>query len=270
MFCSNGLLFREGNICRSCPEGSNGNALLHACYRNSRIATIPLAVSRKRNVQEVLGHASMVITTSELSEDIVRTYLNPKISSCVVPNFVEEEDEFSLSDSCSRNWIALGRFSPEKGFLELIRDWPDSEHLMIVGGGDLEEEIRELARNRNIEIRASMTREKLREIISDSFGLIFPSRWYESDPQVVAEAMRLGLPVVAFNVNSAAHLIQQTGAGAVYTDADSLKKALVNVQAKRIEMSQIARAEFLSRWTKGEWIKRIETLYSDLIRGSKK
>ena len=41
-FCSNGLLYRSGSICNLFPEGGNRNAVFHACYRNSRLATIPL------------------------------------------------------------------------------------------------------------------------------------------------------------------------------------------------------------------------------------
>ena len=265
LFCSNGLLYRAGSICNQCPERGNKHAVLHACYRNSPLATIPLAVSRKRNVTDVLGQASMVVTTSELSDDVVRRYVEPQIKTCVIPNFVDDQDKSVMATTRSKRWLALGRFSSEKGFVELVQDWPDSEHLMIIGDGELAANIRESVLNKNIEIHASIPRDALRQVISESFGLVFPSRWYESDPQVVAEAMRLGLPVVAFHVNSAARLVEQTGAGEVYSDAQSLEVALDNVGRKWNTISQIARAEALSRWSKSNWVSRIEALYSDLI-----
>ena len=265
MFCSNGLLFRSGSICNLCPEEGNRNAVFHACYRNSRLATIPLAVSRTRNVRDVLGRASVVVTTSELSDDVVRRFLDPQIRTCVIPNFVEDQDESVPGTTRSQRWLALGRFSSEKGFVELVRDWPKSAHLMIIGDGELAADIRESARNKNIDFHASVPRETLRKIISESYGLVFPSRWYESDPQVVAEAMRLGLPVVAFHVNSAAQLVDQIGAGAVYSDAQSLVVALESVRSDWNKMSHIARAEFLSRWTKSNWISKIEAIYNELI-----
>ena len=146
-----------------------------------------------------------------------------------------------------------------------ITDWPDDERLIVVGDGPERVTIVEAAQGKAIEFRATMPREELRALIATSFGLVFPSRWFESDPQVVVEAMRAGLPVVAYHVNAVARVIEQSGAGAVYSTPESLVAALDTVVAQRPAMSAAATAEFERRWTRAAWLRSIETLYHRLL-----
>jgi glycosyltransferase involved in cell wall biosynthesis len=262
--CSNGIFYRSGNICTECPDSGNYRGVIHGCYRDSRLATIPLAVSQPRR-HEVLDRASAIVTTSELSTEIVRKYLRPNAPLHVVPNFVDPDDSLELKRPLTKNWLTLGRFSAEKGFVELVKDWPADERLTVVGDGELRSEILQSAAGKLINVRSSVPRDELRLMISDSYGLIFPSRWFESDPQVVAESMRLGLPVVAFHANSAAELVGSSGSGVVYRDSASLRSALDTVVRGREQMSINARGEYLRRWTKQSWLIRIENLYRELL-----
>jgi len=67
----------------------------------------------------------MVVTTSKLSDDVVRRYLDPQIRTCVIPNFVEDHGASVPGTTRSKRWFATGRFFQEKGFVELVRDWPN-------------------------------------------------------------------------------------------------------------------------------------------------
>jgi len=263
--CSNGIFYRSGRICTECPESGSLKGVVHGCYHDSRLATIPLAVSQSQRRHEVLDQASAVITTSEFSDEIVTRYLRPSVPTHILPNFVDSDSSFDLQDPLKRKWLALGRFSAEKGFIELVEDWPKGEELILVGDGELQSEITDSARGKLIEVRSSVPRKELRKLIAQSYGLVFPSRWFESDPQVVAESMRAGLPVVAFHANSAAHLVNLSGAGAVYEDAASLQQALCRVTEGRAQMAKIARQEYLRRWTKQSWLTKIEQLYHSLL-----
>ena len=46
--CANGLLFRDDSVCTLCPDGNSRSAVRYACYRDSRIATAPLAFATRR------------------------------------------------------------------------------------------------------------------------------------------------------------------------------------------------------------------------------
>ena len=263
--CANGIFYRSGRICTECPESGSLKSVVHGCYHDSRLATIPLAVSQSQRRHEVLDQASAIVTTSEFSDEIVTRYLRPSVPTHIVPNFVDSDSSFDLQSPLERRWLALGRFSAEKGFVELIKDWPNSEELILVGDGEFQAEITDSAQGKLIEIRSSIPREELRRLLSESYGLIFPSRWFESDPQVVAESMRVGLPVVAYHANSAAHLVNLSGAGVTYEDSASLQEALSSVIEGRAQMAKIAREEYLRRWTKQSWLTKIEQLYHSLL-----
>jgi len=184
----------------------------------------------------------------------------------MIPNFIDQRDLIHSALARPRKWIAMGRFTPEKGFVDLVQDWPHSERLLVVGDGELEEQIKAAAKEKSIEFLSSVSREALREILAQSFGMIFPSRWYESDPQVVAEAMRVGVPVVAFYANTSADLVSATGSGAVYQDRVSLEAALASVVENRDQMSAAALGEFQQRWTKAAWLAKIESLFEFVVK----
>jgi glycosyltransferase involved in cell wall biosynthesis len=263
--CSNGLFFRDGAICTECATHGAIRAVRHACYRDSRGATIPVAMSRARTRRELLTAANAVITTSELADEVIHRYVDANLQTDVIPNFGPVGRASTSTPAEPRSWIAMGRFSPEKGFVELMTDWPANERLVVVGEGSQRISLANAARGKSIEFLPAMEREELRKLIATSYGLVFPSRWFESDPQVVVEAMRLGLPVVAFHVNSVAQIVVQSGAGAIYNSPESLEAALAQVVSNRPVMSAAAISEFQRRWTKQAWLRSIEGLYRRVV-----
>jgi hypothetical protein len=76
------------------------------------------------------------------------------------------------------------------------------------------------------------------------------------------EAMRAGLPVVAFESNGVAQLVQATGAGRTYRDPPSLMEALHETRIHFDDMSQRAIAVFEQHWTKEGWLRSIERVYA--------
>ena len=265
--CSNGYFYRDGAICTECFDFGPYRAIVHACYRNSRAATLPVALTRVRTQRELLHAASAVITTSELSDEIVRKYVSSDLPTTVIPNFGPEDIQSLDQEYQPRQfWIALGRFSAEKGFVELARDWPPEEFLILDGNGALKKKIVDVATHKRIEVRSTRDRVVLTSTLAKAIGLIFPSRWFDVDPQVVVEGMAAGLPVIAFHHNAAARIVTASGAGATYTSSESLQAALSRVRTNREVMSAKARAEYLRRWTKDAWLRKIFAVYERVTR----
>lgn len=264
-FCSNASFYRDGKICTDCVWGSSRPAVVHGCYKGSRMATIPVALSRLRTQRDLLAQASAVITTSELSDEIVKASAGFELSTTLIPNFVDSPPKPPQTPGEPRTWLAMGRFTDEKGFVELVRDWPLHEHLVVDGTGPNLNRLLTTARGKPITIQTTNDRSGLWRIVEKSFGLIFPSRWYDVDPQVVAEGMSAGLPVVAFRANAAARIVEQRRAGAVYECASSLLEALDEVKANRRAMSQASFSIFVEQRTKESWIQSVEKLYQKLV-----
>ncbi len=264
-FCSNGLFYRDGGICFECVERGDNAAIRHGCYRDSRVATVPVAIGRRVDRRNVLAAASTVVTTSEGAHEVVAPLLGPAITPTLIPNFGPGEAEAPLQASERSGWLAMGRFSPEKGFVELIEEWPDQEHLTVIGNGELRESVFRAATNKRVAVEGSVSIEELRTRIPDFRGLIFPSRWPEVAPQVVVEAMRVGLPVIAYEANVVASLVRSTGAGSPYRDAASLASCVAVITDQLDEFSERAVQHYQAKWTPSAWLKSMVGLYQRLL-----
>lgn len=263
--CSNGLFFRDGNLCTECVDHGPIRAVIHGCYHNSRVATLPVAISRRRT-RDDFRNISVAVTTSELSDQIVRQYVGGGLPTVMIPNFGSDARRDIGDTPVLPRWIAAGRLTPEKGILELVRDWPPDESLLIVGDGPQRAEVEiDVKQRKEIEFLPSVNRHDFRALLAASQGLVFPSRWFEADPQVVVEAMSLGIPVVACHVNATAGIILRSGAGSVYSSRAELAQALRQVKSNHVSMSKAAREEFSRRWTKELWLERITNVYRRVL-----
>ena len=263
--CSNGLLFRDGAICLECPQRGGGHAMVHGCYRGSRLATAPLAVSRRSEQRAVLERADAVVTTSIASDEVLTDLVKVPLRTVVIPNSGPDAGVPPLPASERRGWLAMGRLSPEKGFLELLADWPDAYDLTLIGDGAQEGEIRRLAIASNITVRPSVHRDELRSLLPRFTGLVFPSRWLEVAPQVVVEAMRVGLPVVAYEANGVATEAHRSGAGRSYRNGESLNDALSRVEADCDAFSSRAFSYYVANWRPEVWLTSMTALYERLV-----
>lgn len=263
--CSNGLLFRDGHGCRECVERGPIRAVLHRCYRESAIATIPVAWSRPRDGRFLLERADAVVTTSQASDGLIRAVVPFDLPTVVIPNFGADGGVAPRPAVGRSGWVAIGRLSAEKGFVELVRQWPPGRALTIIGDGPLDAEVREAAAGTGVDIRGSIPRQELREFLPSQLGLVFPSLWPEVAPQVVVEAMRVGLPVVASASNGVALLVESSGAGATYDAAGSLDEALQLVEGRCDEMSASASRYYHANWTPEIWLASMTELYERLI-----
>ena len=264
-FCSNGLLYRDGHVCFDCVQAGTRNAVSHACYRDSRIATVPVAIGRRTDRRNILAGASTVVTTSEGADEVLKPLLPRGIATSLIPNFGPGDVQEPLAAHERSGWIAMGRFTAEKGFVELLKAWPERELLTVIGDGELREAVLRATTGKQVTVQESLPIEVLRTVLPRFRGLLFPSRWLEVAPQVVVEAMRVGLPVIAFEANVVASLVSTTGTGVVYRDSSSLASALTQVSDQLDEYSDRACGYYEEHWTPVAWLKKMTALYSDLL-----
>lgn len=265
--CANGMLFRNGKQCTECIDHSNWRAITHGCYRESRLATIPVAIGLDRRGRDLLGRVSLVVTTSAYSDELIRRYANPVVTR-VIPNFGYGEAEEPGSSTSRSGWVAMGRLSPEKGFVRLVEQWPTDVHLTVIGEGSQSALVDRYSRNAQVNMLGTLPIDELRRLLPEFYGLVLPSLWPEVAPQVVVEAMRVGLPVVAYEGNCVADTVRTSGAGATYSDGATLRAALMAVESDLDRFSDLAVETFEREWTERSWIRRIEEAYATALEGS--
>jgi glycosyltransferase involved in cell wall biosynthesis len=251
--CANGLLYRDGHDCTLCPDGNRLASLRYGCYRDSRIATLPLSLRNGRGLTHdaVIKRANRIIVLSERSRAVYEGYglLPGEIS--LVPNFVTSVNASVRSAPVHERWIAVGRLNAEKGFVELLQAWPRGVPLDIVGDGSLRAQV-EVSASPGVRILGTMSNAKLRLALPNYTGLVFPSRWMEGAiPLVVLEALEAGIPVVAREGNGGADQIRSAGCGGVYGDQEpgGLAAALTAVRNSGDSLREQARSTWQDRFS---------------------
>jgi glycosyltransferase involved in cell wall biosynthesis len=100
------------------------------------------------------------------------------------------------STNKQNNIIYAGRLSREKGVVELIEAWVtanmDDYTLLIIGEGELSDELRDKYTQNNIKFLGFLPNEKVIEYISNSTAVVTATKLYEGQPRLLSEASALG------------------------------------------------------------------------------
>jgi glycosyltransferase involved in cell wall biosynthesis len=265
--CANGILFREGNTCTECPDESTLSALKHACYRDSKLATIPIALATSGGLQRnrLIDRAQKVIVLSERAKSIYRQYGLPEEKIIIIPNGLDIAIPPNTREMPKTRWIAVGRLTAEKGFADLVRLWPVGLNLDIIGEGPEAELIRAVGKS-NVTLSPVVPNSELIATLPGYVGLILPSKWFEGLPTVALEALGSGLPVVAHTGNSASDFLLRHEPAWVYDGSgSSLAATMAAIESRGTEARTRARQLFDEEFSLEIWVSRLEALFNSLV-----
>ena len=149
------------------------------------------------------------ITTG--SKDAFDYYSNQGYHPYYIPNAIEIDSlPVDINQKYEKQIIFVGRLSKEKGIQSLIRlseILPKNIHLVIVGSGPLENEIKKTAKDHsNIDFLGYLPKNKVIPLIRGSFALIQPSL-VEGISSTMLEAMACKIPIIASDVGGNKELI---------------------------------------------------------------
>ncbi len=220
--CANGLFFRDGKVCESCLTDPLAKASIrHACYRNSRAAT--LAVAARRTLHAAKGTWRKDVTLYLAPTDLVRDRHIaggfPAERIIVKPHFVRGNPQ--PGTGTGNYALFIGRLMPDKGLDRLLDAWrnlPGTLRLRIVGDGPLRDAAQAAAADpaRRIDLLGPQPPTAIHGLLQDAAFAIVPSPVYESFGRVVVESFAAGTPVLAPNHGSPGALIQNNTTGWTY------------------------------------------------------
>lgn len=265
--CAGAALHRAGATCTECLDGDRWAGLRHGCYRQSRAATAPLAWANRGGApaDPVLQRADRLAVLSELS---LRMYLRagvPGHRMTLIPNFVTvPAARHALAPEGGEGWVFVGRLTVEKGIVELLRRWPPTEPLDVVGDGELLDAARAAA-PASVRFLGHMERTEVRRRLPAWRGLVFPSRCLEGAPLVHMEALAAGLPVLAFDGSSVAESVRARGTGTVVSWDEPLAPALSTAAARFPGLRAHCRRVFESCFSQRVWLDSTVKLYGELL-----
>jgi N-acetylglucosaminyldiphosphoundecaprenol N-acetyl-beta-D-mannosaminyltransferase len=161
----------------------------------------------------------LVLVSNSLKEFYGKELINSKCECVYIPNVIESIPEKSSSLG-NKRLISVGRLSPEKGFMDLLKiftllhkDYPDWT-LDIVGDGvekeKLEKFIEEYELQDFVTLHGFRDKDYIDKLLHDSSIYLLTS-YTESFGIVLIEAMSHGVPCIAFDSAEGARELIQSG-----------------------------------------------------------
>jgi glycosyltransferase involved in cell wall biosynthesis len=260
LICPSATFFRRGRVCEDClASGCPWPAIVHKCYRRSRIATaVGASVSQvHRWLRTWQNRVDSFVALSEFSRAKFVQWHLPGRKIHVKPNFVHPDP--GTGTGTGDYVLYVGRLSAEKGIRTLLTAWRrlGKIPLRIVGYGPLEEEVRGAAQRNptgKIRLLGRRSREQVFELMKEARIVVLPSEWYEGFPMVIIEAFACGAPVIAAALGAMREIVDHDRTGLLFTpgDPEELAGALEWLWSRREaarKMGLAARAEFERSYT---------------------
>ncbi|WP_326784788.1 glycosyltransferase [Streptomyces sp. NBC_00151] len=276
--CPPGTLQRDGRPCTECVGSSPLPAVRHGCYRGSRLATVPLAVSMSVNRRRWWTGVERFFCISAAQRDVLVKAGMPAGRLAVKHNFVPEPG--ARREGAGEHVLYLGRLAEAKGVRLLMAAWDEiaagggvGVPLVIAGTGPLEPEVTAWAAGRDdVRYVGLYDQEQCRQAIARSVAVVAPSTWLEAFGLVVVEAMAAGVPTVAAGHGAFVELVEEGVTGLLHEpgEAASLASCLRRITAgpdDNREMGRAARRRYEQGFSPAVGLERLVEEYRTAIAG---
>lgn len=111
----------------------------------------------------------------------------------------------------------------------------------------------------------SLTQDQLDAFLRSALGFVFPSRWMEGFPTVVAEALMHGVPVIARAGSGGSDFVERTNSGVVYQSDAELSNALNQVRTGRATLAERSRSAYVSHLSLDAWLHGLQDVYQSAL-----
>ncbi|MEV5378377.1 glycosyltransferase [Streptomyces nondiastaticus] len=275
--CPPGTLQRDGRPCTECVGAvAPLPAVRHGCYRNSRLATVPLAVSLSVNRRRWWSGVERFFCISAAQRDVLVRAGMPAGRLAVKHNFVP--DPGARRTGAGEHLLYLGRLAEAKGVRLLMAAWDElaaeggvGVPLVIAGAGPLEREVTAWAAGReDVRYAGLYDAEQCRQAVARSVAVVAPSTWLEAFGLVVVEAMAAGVPAVAAGHGAFTELVEDGVTGLLHRpgEAASLASCMRRIAAapdRNREMGRAARRRYEQGFSPAVGLERLVEGYRSAI-----
>ncbi|MFE9406610.1 glycosyltransferase [Streptomyces sp. NPDC006530] len=276
--CPPGTLRRDGRPCTECVGATPLPAVRHGCYRGSRLATVPLAVSLAVNRRRWWSGVERFLCISAAQRDVLVRAGMPSERLAVKHNFVPEPGIRRAGGG--EHLLYLGRLAEAKGVPLLMAAWDElaagggvGVPLVVAGAGPLEGEVAAWAAGRDdVRYVGLYDPAQCRQAIARAVAVVAPSTWQEAFGLVVVEAMAAGVPAVAAGHGAFVELVEDGVAGLLHRpgEAASLASCLRRITAepsRNREMGRAARRRYERDFGPAVGLERLLEEYRTAIAG---
>ena len=281
VFCPAAIPMRAGKVCTECIDKRSAiPAMIHGCYRRSRVATLPLALSvgLHRALGTWVNQVDAFICLSEFQRELMIEAGLPREKVHVKPNFYPGNPDVVAWPERKPYVVFAGRLTAEKGVINLLRAWRlwgvAAPELRLVGDGELRAELERMAEGLPVRFLGQVGSEDAQAQIAGARLLVLPSECFEGFPMVVREAFAFGTPAAVSNLGPLPTIVEHGKSGVVFQTGDP-QSLLQEVRQAWVtpgllaRLGQGARAEFESKYTEEANYTTLMEIYRQAIEVSR-
>ena len=267
-WCINGNFFRNGKICTVCADKhSLFSGIRYGCYRESTLQSLlAVAAFSFYKAMGVFARIDAFVAMTHFQQlKLIALGLDPK-KIYIKPNMVPVVQP---SLAAGKGYLYVGRLEVEKGIVLLLETWamlPTAFELTIIGGGSMEEELRQKYTQPNIHFMGICSPEETMNYISKSRYTIQPSLMFETFGLTIVESMCKGVPVIALNIGTRTELVQDRITGFLCTPENLFDTINAADEFDDYETMSKAAFQFASAYDTSRIIEQQLSLYQKLLR----
>jgi glycosyltransferase involved in cell wall biosynthesis len=274
VLCAGGSFLRDGAVCHDCVEGSALQAVVHGCYKGSRLGTAAVVAANgaHRHAWRSMVSAHVFISAAQrdllarLDLDGERVFVRHNLIPARTVPQVPREDLV----------LYAGRLDVAKGVPLLMAGWdhyrsgrPEGAglRLVIAGAGVLDQEVAAWASARpSVELVGHASEAECSALMARARAVLLPSTWEEPFGLVAIEAMAAGAPPIAAGHGAFTELITDGVDGVIFTpgDAAALGAAIADVEAdpgRYLAYGTQARETYQKRFDPDRNIEQLVEIY---------
>lgn len=254
---------RGGEWCEECFS-SKTSVIKHRCMPGSLPgAVIGYLEAKKWNKERLQNSCDLFLPPSQFMADTCIRGGYDKDKFQVLCNFIDlkkvEKPSFEKKDY----YVYLGRLTKVKGIETLCKVAAELPYkLVVIGGGDLEQELKEKYKNSSIEFLGQKKWNEFRDVLEKARFMVIPSEWSENNPLTVIESQALGTPVLGAMIGGIPELIEERVSGMTFESGNpvDLKEKIQQMFDAEFDYQNIS-SMAQNRYSSDTYCEKILQLY---------
>ena len=276
----------NGEICNQflCKKHNKFHCLFNNCANNQEQSFRYAMMSFINKLTGYDKHVKKFIAPSDALKNIMIKY-NDDINEnniLTINNFLTNEELKTTPNYINKGYfLYIGRLSAEKGvkyLLEAMKDLPKDIKLKIVGTGKEENNLKQYAKENNldnVEFVGFKNREEINEYYQNCIATILPCNWFEIFGMTNIESFINGKPVVASDIGGIPEIVEHNVNGLLFepTNVEQLKECILtywNNPELVIEHGKNGYQKAKTQYTEEKYYNELIKIYEEVVNESKK
>ena len=275
------LIKGNGEFCPAICRGKNKfYCLLNNCDNTKELCVRWSLMSLVNKITGYDKSISRFISPSNALRDLMIKY-NDDINEnniVTINNFLSNKETKTIQPNYSNKgyFLYIGRLSKEKGIhylLQAMKDLPKEIKLHIVGKGPDEKQLKQYAKENNlnnINFLGFKSREEIKNEYQNCIATILPCNWFEIFGMTNIESAINGKPVIASNIGGIPEIVEHNKTGLLFepTNIEQLKKSILmywNNPDLVIEHGRNAYQKATNLYTEDRYFNELKKIYKEVL-----